>query len=240
MPNASSNTVYGIINDAMHDTGLLQEGEEANSEQLATNHRRLVDIVNLWQTQGLKLFLHQDLAIPLVAGKGAYTINLGGDVDVSRPIQVMQAYMLEVVSNARRPLIVLGWEEWLRLSQVSGNDGTVSSYFVDKQATTTIVHFWNTPDITEANNTAHVLIRAQALTTANLQENVAFPQEWRIALRWGLADDISTGQPQSIMDRCAQRATYYRELLENFDIEDAETRFAPDERSTTYLAGSFR
>ena len=33
-----------------------------------------------------------------------------------------------------------------------------------------------------------------------------FAQEWRIALRWGLADDIATGQPQAIMDRCAQRA----------------------------------
>ena len=51
---SASNTVYGIINDAMHDAGYLQEGEIPNSDQLASNQRRLCDIINLWQTQGLR------------------------------------------------------------------------------------------------------------------------------------------------------------------------------------------
>ena len=66
-----------------------------------------------------------------------------------------------------------------------------------------------------------------------------FPIEWRIALRWGLADELATGQPQSIMDRCQQRAISYRTMLEDWDVEDAPTRFTPDSRGQ-YSMGKFR
>ncbi len=49
-----------------------------------------------------------------------------------------------------------------------------------------------------------------------------------MALRWGLADDICTGQPGEIMRRCAERAKAYREALEDWDVEDAATQFQPD------------
>ena len=227
---AASNTVYGIINDAMHDAGLLEEGENPNSDQLATNQRRLCDIINLWQTQGLKLFLNVDTAITLVDGQSLYTLGPGGTVDMVKPTRALQGYVLVADSEVRRPIIPISWNEWLNLSQVEANPGAINSYFIDKQSTLLKVHVWQTPDATEALNELHLLLQVQATNPANLEENVTFPQEWRIALRWGLADDICTGQPQAIMDRCQQRAGMYREMLEDWDVEDAATSFAPDSR----------
>ncbi len=228
---AVSNTAYGIINDAMHDAGYLEEGALPNSEQLATNLRRLCDIINLWQTQGLKLFFNQDLSIPLVDGQSLYTLGPGGDVDMAKPLRALQGYVLVASSNVRRPLIAIAWNDWLSLSQVEANPGAINSYFIDKQATVLNVHVWQTPDADEALNTLHLLIQVAATNPVNLEETVSFPQEWRIALRWGLADDICTGQPQAIMDRCAQRANMYREMLEDWDVEDAPTSFGLDPRA---------
>lgn len=233
MVAAVSNTAYGIIADAMVDAGLLQDGEQPNSEQLSNNLRRLCDIINLWQTQGLKLFLLEDLEISLVEGQNLYTLALSGTVDMTKPLRVLQAYVLQSVGFARRPLTVMSWDEWMRLSQMQGNNGMVNSYFIDKRATSLNVYFWNTPDAQEATNTAHVLLQTQATNPTMLNEDVSFPQEWRIALRWGLADDISTGQPQAIMDRCAKYAAMYRTMLEDWDVEDAPTRFAVDPRMQT-------
>lgn len=233
MVAAVSNTAYGIIADAMVDAGLLQDGDQPNSEQLSNNLRRLCDIINLWQTQGLKLFLLEDLEIPLVAGQNLYTLAPSGTVDMPKPLRILQAYVLQTVGYARRPLTPMSWDEWMRLSQVQNNEGMINSYFVDKQATQLRVYFWNTPDTQEATNTAHVLIQTQAGNPAMLTENVSFPQEWRIALRWGLADDIATGQPQAIMDRCSKNAAMYRTMLEDWDVEDAPTRFAVDPRMQT-------
>lgn len=239
MVAAVSNTAYGIINDAMHDAGLLQEGEEPTSEQLANNLRRLCDIVNLWQTQGLKLWLLEGISIPLTEGVSSYTLMPSGTVDMTKPLRALQGYVLQATSNVRRPVTMISWNEWMTLSQVSGNNSMISSVFIDKRATQLTVNVWNPPDATEALNTLHLLIQTQAANPVNLEESMSFPQEWRIALRWGLADDICTGQPQAIMDRCQQRANAYREVLENWDVEDTATRFTPDTR-IQYGQGKFK
>lgn len=230
MPSPTSNTIYGIINDAMHDAGLLGEGEAPNSEALATNFRRLNDIINLWQTQGLRLFYLKEVTVPLVASKSLYTIGPVGDVVMEKPSRILQGYVLQATSNTRRPLVALSWDEWMTLSQVTGNDSTITSYFVDKQVAELKVHFWNPPSTAEAANTVVLLAQLQASNQINLEDDMEFPQEWRIALRWGLADDIATGQPQAIMDRCQMRANQYREALENWDVEDTSTSFAVDAR----------
>lgn len=236
---ATSNVIYDIINDAMHDAGYLGEGEQPNSEQLAVNFRRLNDIINLWQTQGLKLFLLEEVSVNLVAGQNTYTFSPSGDVVMAKPSRVLDGYILES-SGVRRPLFQIAWKDWNTLPQTTGNDGVISSYFVNKQATELEVRFWNTPDTTEAANTAVLLMQTEAPNQTNLQNNMNFPQEWRIALRWGLADDICTGQPQAIMDRCASRAATYRQVLEDWDVEDAPTSFAPDQRAGYGVQGRFR
>lgn len=234
MPVSVSNTAYGIITDAMHDAGLLGEGNDPNSEQLANNMRRLCDIINFAQTQGIKLFLHQEIEVDLVAGTSAYTLNNVAGVYPVKHLRVLDGYIRDSSSN-RRPLNSISWEEWARLPQ--GSQGAVTGYFVDKQATSLNIKFWNTPDTTEAGNTAVLVVHTQAANPFNLESDVSFPQEWRIYLRWALADDICTGQPQAIMDRCRQRAETYREMLEGWDVEDTATSFAAD---SAYVARSFR
>ncbi len=55
---------------------------------------------------------------------------------------------------------------------------------------------------------------------------------WLLLLAY--AADLSTGQPQAIMDRAEQKTAMYREMLEGWDVEDASTSFAPDSRSQYY------
>lgn len=236
---ATDSTIYGIINDAMHDAGYLGEGELPNSEQLATNFRRLNDIINLWQTQGLKLFLLEDITVPLVSGQYSYTLGPVGDVVMTKPTRILDAYVINP-SGIRRPLIPIAWKDWNLLPQVTGNNGIINSYMVNKQALYLEIRFWNTPDALEALNQVVMTTQVQAPNAINLQEDMKFPQEWRIALRWGLADDIATGQPQAIMDRCAERANAYRVALEDWDVEDAPTRFTPDTRSGYGVQGRFK
>lgn len=247
MTSPVSNTALGIIKDAMVDAGRLQSGATPDSQRLADNFRRLCDLINLWQTQGLKLFLLQDIAIPLYEGQGLYTFGPSGcDVTMAKPLRALQGYVLVNSDSTaccddagiRRPIYPISWDEWMRLPQVCGNNSTVTSFFVDKQPYQLNVHFWNTPDAVEANNVAHLLMQTQSVLPVNLEDASGFPQEWRMALRWGLADDIATGQPQAIMDRCTQRAAMFKNALEDFDVEDAPTMFAVDTRYS--MGSSFR
>lgn len=231
------NTPYAIITDAFQDAGLNQLGQAPDSDQIVSGMRKLTDLINLWQTDGLRLWLNVDTAVTLVAGQAMYAFKPSGDVDMVKPLRVLQGYYLDANSR-RQPLTVLSWEEYLRLSQVSGNTGAVNSYFVDKQQTQLNVYFWLTPDATAALGTAHVLLQTQVTNFVAVDETMNFPNEWRIALRWGLADELATGQPQAIMDRCESRARRFKMVLDEWDVEDAPTRFQPDVQQS-YPRGRF-
>ena len=237
MTAVNNNTPIAIISDAYFDAGLLQEGQSPNSEQLVTGMRKLGDVINLWQTQGLKLWLLQDLPVTLVDGQGTYTFGPAGTVTMAKPLRVIEAYY-EDLNHIRRPLIPMSWNDYTRLSQVT-QKGQLNSYFVDKQQLQLSVFFWLIPDAMAATGQAHLVLQNQVTNFINLTETMNFPAEWRIALRWGLADELATGQPQAIMDRCQQRATQYRMMLEDWDVEDASTRFTPDSRGG-FISGGFR
>jgi hypothetical protein len=230
-------TAQRIIRMAYKDAGLIQDGDEPSGEQYADGLMRLNDIANLWQTQGLKLWLNQDLGVPLVAGQGKYTIGPGGSVDMAKPLRVIEAYYLDN-TGIRRPLVVLSWDDYFRLSQVN-QIGQINSYFVNKQQLTLNLFFWNIPDANAALGTVHLLVQNQITQMVSLTDTTAFPLEWSMGLRWGLADELATGQPQAIMDRCEKRATAYRQALEDWDVEDAPTSFTPDQRAL-YATSSFR
>lgn len=233
---ASFPTANRIITYAMKDAGILQEGDLPNSDQFAEHRNRLCDLINMWQTQGLKLWVQTDQSVTPIAGQVSYTFMPGGDVNITRPLRALQGYYLDSTGANRRPIYPLSWDEWLRLSSVT-QQGSITQYFVEKLKSMMRVSFWLIPDTEAATGTAHLLIQQQIENFSSITDTMDFPQEWFMALRWGLADDICTGQPAAIVARCAQRAEMFRNALEDWDVEDASTSFAPDQRGG--VAGRF-
>lgn len=230
---AQFNNVVRVITYAMRDAGLLGNTQDPKSGQLAEYSNRLNDVINFFGTQGLKLWVQQDVAVPLTAGQNTYTLGPGLNINMTKPLRVLQGYYQDTTNAAvpvNRPIFPLSTEEWLRLS-TQATQGSISQYWVQKLQTYLSVSFWLTPDSTTASNGAsHLWVEGQIQNFTGITDAMNFPQEWYMALRWNLADEICTGQPQAIMDRCSQRATMYRTALEDWDVEDASTYMKPDTR----------
>lgn len=228
----SQYTLGRLITFAYRDNGLIQEGAVPNGDQMTRGWMLAQDMINFWITQGLKLWVTVDIPIPLVQGQNLYTMGPGGTVNMVKPLQIVEGYYQDQYS-VRRPLIPLAWDDWTRLSQVN-QQGQVNSYFVDKQQTLFNVWMWLTPDAVSAQGTVHLITRQQMTNPVALTDNMGFPIEWALALRWGIADETATGQPQRIVDRCQQKAAMYRQALDDWDVEDAPTQFVPDARLGYY------
>ena len=223
------NTPDRIITYADDDAGLVGDGRDPTSEQMAKGLNKLNDLINYLQTQGLKLWLLQDLAITLSAGQALYSLGPGGSINMVKPMRVVDAYYLDSSGN-QRPLIALAWDDWDRLSNKT-QLGQINSYFVDKQQLTLNVSFWLTPDsLAASNGTAHTIVQLQVGNMVGTLDGITFPIEWFSVLRWGLALELSSKQPDSIKTFCAQMYQKYREDLENWDVEDAPTYLQPDSR----------
>jgi hypothetical protein len=219
----------------MFDAGLVQMGDTPNSEELPTYMRRLNKMVNYFMIKGIKLFVQEDYALqaPIlqqgVGGQGnPYTFGPGGMVNMAKPRRCTDAYYTDSNAN-RRPLICMSRNEWDNLSTTT-TQGTVTSFYADKQLATLNIYLWLVPDATAATGAVHLILDEQINNFAMLTDAMAFPPEWSLALEWGLADQISTGQPASVIENCKVNAQFYREELEGWDVEDASTSFAPDQR----------
>ena len=212
----------------MRDAGLLQEGDEPSGEDYATYTVRLNDLINLWQTQGLKLWLNFLQPVVLVAGQTTYSLGPAGSTITTKPVRVAEGYYVEAGGTSRQ-LDALSWNTYNTLSSRTQR-GAVTGYFVDKQQDNLAVSLWLVPDTSAATGRVDLLIQKQVTNVVKLTDTMNFPIEWFMALRWGLADDISTGQPPSIVQRCQTRAEAFRLALEEWDVEDGSTFFQPNMR----------
>lgn len=227
------NTPLRMVTYAYRHAGKLDQESDPTPTQLANGLNLLNDLINYEQTQGLKLWLDQDISIAapiLAAGTALYTIGPTGTVVLAgKPLRVLQGYYVDS-SNNRRPIEPpMAREEYYRLSNVT-SQGPITSYYVDKQQNTLNVYLWNTPDAEAALGTVHLIVQTQITNMVSLTDAVSFPQEWFLYLQWALAEQLSTGQPVTIINRCEQMAARYRSALEAWDVEDPATRFVPDSR----------
>jgi hypothetical protein len=229
---------YGIITDAMFNVGKLRAGGLPDPVILKAYMRKLNKLINYYQTQGLKLWLLEDTSVTLTALQALYTFGPTGTTVMVKPLRVAFAYYLDIYGG-QRPLTPMAMMDYKMLSQVS-QPGAVNSYYVDKQQVNLNVYFWNAPDVfTASNGSCHLMLCNQVNNFINLTDQMNFPIEWGLLLEWGLANQISTGQPAFIVNRAKQMEAEYRETLEDWDVEDAPTNFTPDPRNIQQ-AGKFR
>ena len=230
---ASFNTPIRAITYAMRDAGLLQEGDDPNSDQIAEYINRLNDLINYLQTQGLKLWLISDTPIPLTQGVTQYTMGPGGTVSMAKPMRGISAYYNNLsvpTAPVRVPVTIISWADWVTLSTIK-TQGPVTQVFLDKQQSQININCWNTPDLyTATNGTLQIQVQQQVQNFTGLTDTMNFPIEWFMVLRWGLADELASGQPAAVQQRCQQRFSAFKTALEDWDVEDASTFFKPDSR----------
>lgn len=235
---AQFGTSFQLIRDGMTEAGLLGRGREPTSEHLALYINKLNYIFNFLQVRpGLKLWLNQDLAIQPIAGQNLYSLGPTGNVPMTKPIRGFEGYYLDANANSR-PLIQMGRSEWDQLS-TRVSQGSITSFFVDKQQLTLNVYLWLTPDAQAATGVVHLIVTQQITQLVQLNDTMSFPVEWYLAIMWEFAKQISTGQPQAIVDRCEKMAEFHIQTLEDWDVEDASTSFTVDSRSQNTM-GRFR
>ena len=211
-----------LIRQALKDAGRLQLGSTPSGEVLSDSLNRLADIIYMLQTQGLKLWLNSIESFPTVAAQASYTFGPADDPASDKRMRVLEGWRLGD-SDERTPLTPYSWNEYYNLGNLT-TSGPPNSYFVDKQQLNLVVKLWPVPDDVY---TIELLVQRQTAVPSTLSEDIGFPTEWYMALRWSLADDLATGQPALIMERCERKAKEAVRALENWDVEDASTRMQP-------------
>lgn len=235
------NSPRRIITYAARNAGKISQSGVPSADQFDEWLDRLNDVINTEETQGLKLWVDQDITIAspiLTPGLNLYRLGPTGNVVMTKPTRVVLGYYLDVDNN-RRPLEPPLAQSQFYMLSTTVEQGAITSYYVDKQQLTLDIYLWLTPDVQACTGQAHFVVQTQIRNMTTLDDTLSFPIEWFNFLQWAMSDQLASGQPQAIMDRCEKKMLFYKDLLENWDVEDASTRFTPDTRNSQNT-GRFR
>lgn len=214
------NTAGRIIRQAGEDAGRIMEGSQPSSTQYLSWMNRLQDLIGHLQTKGLKLWTWADTAITLAQGQQTYSFG----PTTTKPLRVLGGYYLLSDGVTQRPLTPISWTDWELLPN-KGVQGSTCEYFIDKQQFQLNVNFWPVPDALTASGTAHLLVESQVSGPLLLTDSTGFPNEWYRTLRWGVANELSVGQPKSIQDKAKMEYEAALKDLEGWDVEDVPMKF---------------
>lgn len=214
-----------LIKQALFDSGRLNAGATPSDELFEDCLLRLTDLVVHYQIKGCKLWLNALQPVTLEAGKKDYILGPSGPIMAERPPRVLEGWYVISSNGSRRPLDPLSWNTYYGLGNVTV-PGEVTGYFVDKQRENLVVHFWSTPSTPAATaGFVELLVQRFYSGPTEITQDVLFPPEWYLALRWGLADELCTTAPPALAQRAALRSREFLAELEAWDVEDAPVRF---------------
>lgn len=80
-----------IVTDAYQSTGAVDIEEGLSAAMLTYGLRMLNRMIKQWQTRGVSLHFNQNISIPLISGRGSYTIGYGQtspNINVPRPMRI--------------------------------------------------------------------------------------------------------------------------------------------------------
>lgn len=144
-------TALDIITDALVKIRVYSEGEsiaDVDAERCLTVAN---DMLDSWSNESLTCFAILEQSTTLQVGISAYTIGVGGMLNMTRPLRLIggpgMAYILDPSGN-KYPVNVVPQDQWNLIGNIAQvNSNVPDTLFYDPQFPLGILNFFPTPNI---------------------------------------------------------------------------------------------
>lgn len=214
-----------IITEALEQLGILGEGESPNSDQITSSLRTLNMMVKLWGAD-YNIYAQKQLTVDLVASTQDYFF--GNSAGAYIPQKIISATLTNTTTNDDVPLTIITRDEWEHLSNKTKEGTPTLVYYktgaVNESATFSV---WPVPQDTTYDIDLWVQYPVRDLDAGT--DDLYFPQEWFLALAFGLAYYLAPkyGVNGGDRDRLGVDMETLRNEAESY-ITDGSVYFQPD------------
>lgn len=236
-----------IITIALRKLGVLEIGSSPDAATISNASMSLNLLIKQFSTDGLKLWKISEIIVPLTNNQTSYTLggasstlmydSLNPTVAITdKPLKVIQGFYRnkQVTPYIDIPVMVLSKQEYNVLGS-KFSTGTANTIFYDPRKLNGVLYVYLTPDLNAQTNLELHIVAQMPLDDLTSALGVPdFPNEWMNCLMWNLADQLSLeyGVPMNARQEIANRASTYKTMLSDWDVEASSTFFSPDFRST--------
>lgn len=201
-------TGASIIEGALRKLGQIEPGEVPTPDEYADALEALNDILDSLNNERLMCFALQTEALTLASGDDTYTVGTSGDLNTTRPVEVVAAYA--VVDNISHTIDLISEEQYAAIP-----DKTAVSDWPDKllyrptmvsSLGTVIVH-----PVPNGTVTVKLVTRIQLTSIATTATTVTLPPGWNRYLTNQLAIEIAPeyemSPPPSVLKAAGESMT---------------------------------
>ena len=228
MTAAYTQTRDSVINGALRVLGVIGAGDTPSPQDYQTCSEALNLYIKQLQTKGMPLWKVEQILVPMVVGQNTYTIGPTGDIQTTRPLRVVMAF-IRSPQDRDTTLMVISRQEYMQQGY-KPSQGIPNQVYYDPQLGNGVLYIFNTPNAT--GWTIHLQVQLPVEDTLTPSNILDFPSEWFNCLKFGLADQLAMeyGAPQAIRMELSQRANNLEEIMTDWSQEEASTSFSPDFR----------
>jgi len=184
-------TGLDIIQAAMRKIGVLTKTESPSSDEADDALETLNNMVDSWINESIVVYSRTLDSKVLTGGDGEYTIGSGGDINTTKPVRIISAYVR--IDTTDYPLEIISDENYAKIS-------TKSSQSIPKYLNYTNGHPLGTIKLYGVPAGAYTLylLSEKPFTSMTLAGTVDLPAGWKKALIDNLAVELSSEYGQEV------------------------------------------
>lgn len=221
-----------IIKRALRLVGVVAQGEDPTTTQISEASVALNSLVKAWEADGMPLWAIKQSSVTLVAGQSAYTIGVGQEVNLAKPLKVIQAFNHVTTSNIDIPMRILTRQEYNILGNKTSSGNPIQMFY-EPLVDTGVLHIFPVPTSVEASANTVNIVYQRPYDDFDISTDVPdFPQEWYDAITYGLASRLA-GEYQistEVRKILKQESIEFKQEALNFGTEEGSLYFGVERR----------
>ena len=170
--------------------GVLDAAETPTPADQADALLRLNDLIDGWATERLTIYTQTRTTWTLVANQASYTVGIGGDVNIARPVFIENLRFQDTTQTPALEMYLapLTDDAYAAIPQKGLTATYPTSYYYNPTYPFGTVTFWMIPNVSYLQG---VIYAATAVTELGLNDTIALPPGYRRFLRDSLAVEIA-------------------------------------------------
>lgn len=230
MPTSGSTdysiTAGDMVSKSLRLLQVIKPGATASSDLTTDGLSFLNLLVKSLIADGMPLWTVSSASIALSLNKSSYTIGpSGADVTMERPVKIISARRKDS-SDIEVPVTMISRDEYDNIP-LKTSDGKILNVYYDPQLGNGTMYVW--PRADDITDTLEITYQRTFEDFDSASDTPDFPQEWYLALIYGLADILSDAYPvdPKIVRKINAKAFELKEHALNWSVEDDSIFFQP-------------
>lgn len=217
-----------IIKGALRALSVIASGETPSASEITDGAEALNIMCKGWQAEDIGLWLIDTGTITLVADQQSYTIGTGGDLAVTKPLDIVEARFYNATAETETRMFRMSRQEYYDLPS-KASEGTPTQYYPDRQLDLIHMYIWPVWDDT-TSDTIKVSVKTEVEDFDATSNTPDFPKEWYRALKFNLALEIAPEygiEPTQNLMRLANESKFHAAA---WDREHGSVYFGAERR----------